>query len=298
MNNVLKYIVCTVFCALFFMSGSAYGDGKFTLHYIHFETGQLLVAIPPGNTVSPTEHFALSGRSGNFIVYIFPFEILETTFWSQPMKREVLERAVTGSLAFRVVLDEHTRNILRMEGKRVARSLDVERRKRRMSSLIQELDEGAESREVLRGKLTSLRKRELELEEELLRVERHNERRIHALGRNIETRKWDLAEQKDERRELQERRRVISRDPEREGEAEAITKRIRNISKYINNIRRNLARLRERRRRLGFEADEAFRRLEGVTLDIRSVEIELMDMEVRMERLGREIEGLAGEERS
>lgn len=246
----------------------------------------LTVSVPLGsdNGVTPASDFQVA--ADGLAVAIYPDEIFEKRFWSQPLSRDAYDRIRPGMPVRRVSLDNAAHVRIRVEGEARKAAYREKWEAAKREAARHESDE-------LRRKKASLEERRDALDGRIAEAEKaladEDERQDWLAGseeRDIDRSLQNIQDDADRRDELQEQRNALAgRSPYPRSEINRLTAEIRRLNDRIASERENIRNSRDRKR----SARNAFlaRRKEWQNLvsDRKALDVEIRALDRRIREL-------------
>lgn len=284
-----------VLCIFFLTRVAVIAGMKYYVDLKNDESRQVLVIVPGGEAVTGDDDFAVIGKAGAVIAPVYPFEMQKGRFWSQPLSLEVFTSIPMGAPVSRSPLSAEEHREVRHEGSVQWGIVKRGKTNDRLFRLRDALSKKREAEERSITRLDSLEEAELAAERDLIRIEEVNERRILSIEEDIDDLFREIFDLEDDREELfQVRERLAMVEPRPEAEIQKVSDNIARVSRSVKNKRRDVVRLRERRRRLKSEIRRAERKLRDISADVVAAKRELRNVEIEVESL---IAELADQER-
>lgn len=246
----------------------------------------MAVSVPVGsdNGVTPASDFL--AVADDVAVAIYPNEIFEKRFWSQPLSREAYDRIRTGMPVRRVTLDNAAHVRIRAEGEaRKAEYLEKweaakrEAARRESDELRQKKASLEERRDALEGRIAEAEKALTEEEERQEWLTGSEEGDIDRSLRNIQ----DYADRRDE---LQEQRNALSgQSPYPRDEINRLTAEVRRLNDLIASQRDKIRTSRDRKRsaRTSFLARR--KDWQNLVIDRKALDAEIRTLDRRIREL-------------
>ncbi len=246
----------------------------------------MTVSVPVGadNGVTPASDFR--ANAGGTAVALYPNEIDEKRFWSQPLAPEAYERIPTGTPVRRVVLDNAAHVKVRVEG---------ETRKAAYRQKWEAAKREAERREAddLRRKKAGIEERREALDLQIAETEKalaEEEGRLDWLTgseeQDVDRALQNIQDYADRRDELQEQRNALSgQSPYPRGEIGRLTAEIRQLNDRIASERATIRTSRERKRsaRTSFMARR--KEWQNLVSDRKALDVEARALDRRIREL-------------
>lgn len=209
----------------------------------------MAVSVPAGsdNGVTPASDF--QAVADGVAVAIYPDEIFEKRFWSQPLSREAYDGVRTGTPVRHVTLDNAAHIRIRAEGEaRKAEYLERWEAARREAAR-RESDELRRKKAGLEERRDALDGRIAEAENALADEEERQDWLAGSEERAIDRSLGNIQDYADRRDELQEQRNALSgQSPYPRGEINRLTAEIRRLNDLIASERDNIRTSRDRKR--------------------------------------------------
>lgn len=248
--------------------------------------GSMAVSVPVGTDNGVTQASDFQADVDGQAVAIYPNEVFEKRFWSQPLSQEAYDRIRTGTPVRRVTLDDAAHVRVRVEGEARKAEYREKWETAKREGARRETDE-------LRGKKARLEARRDDVEVRIAEAEKaladeegrmdwltdSEERDIDRSLRNIE----DYADRRDE---LQEERNALSgKSPYPRNEIDRLTSEIRRLNDRIASERDTIRVSRDRRRsaRTSFMARK--KEWQNLVADRKALDVEIRAVDRRIREL-------------
>lgn len=249
----------------------------------------MAVAVPLGtdNGVDRESDFQVTGD--NVSVTIYPQELYDNRFWSQPLSEEAYVRVRAGMSVRPVTLDKVAHAKVRVEGKARLAELRAKQEEARRQVNRKKIEDLKEKRERLLDRRFALDDRIAAAEKELADEEGRLDWLASSADTGIDRSLQAIQDLADKRDELQAQRDAISRQsPSARGEIGRLTAEIKRLSDRISSERENIRIQRDRKRsaRSSFlSVRQDWQKLvadrNAVTNEIRSIDQKIKDLSAR-----------------
>jgi len=205
------------------------------------------VSVPLGtdNGVTRDSDFQVAADNGTVLIY--PVEIFENRFWSQPLSDEDYARIRTGMGVRPAALDKAAHARVRAEGKARKAELRARQEEARRQADRKKIDELKESRERLLDKRDALEDRIASAEKELADEEGRMNWLFDSEDSSIERSLQNIQDMADKRDELQSQRDALPRSSSR-GEGARISAEIKRLNDRIGFERDGIRLAQDRKR--------------------------------------------------
>lgn len=251
--------------------------------------GSMAVSVPVGtdNGVTPASDFQadVDGRP----VAIYPAEIFERRFWSQPLSQEAYDRVRTGTPVRRVTLDNAAHVKARVDGEARKAEYREKWEAAKREGARRETDELRRKKSGLEERRDDLDIRLSEAEKALADEEGRMDWLTDSEERDIDRSLRSIEDYADRRDELQEQRNALSgQSPYPRDEVNRLTSEIRRLNDRIASERDTIRTSRDRRRsaRTTFMARK--KEWQNLVADRKVLDVEIRAVDRRI----RELSGL------
>jgi len=246
----------------------------------------MTVSVPLGsdNGVTPASDF--QAVADGLAVAIYPNEIFEKRFWSQPLSQDAYDRIRSGMPVRRVSLDNAAHVRIRVEGETRKAAYREKWDAARREAARRESDELRRKKTGLEERRDALDGRIAEAENALADEDARQDWLAGSEERDIDRSLQNIQDDADRRDELQEQRNALAgRSPYPRGEINRLTAEIRRLNDRIASERENIRTSRDRKR----SARNAFhaRRKEWQNLvsDRKALDVEIRALDRRIREL-------------
>jgi len=246
----------------------------------------MTVSIPAGadNGVTPASDF--EAGAGGSAVALYPDELFDKRFWSQPLSREEYDRLGTGTPVRRVTLDNAAHIRVRVQGKERKAAYRARWEAARREAARRESDD-------LRRKLAGLEERRDALDVRIAEAEKalaDEEGRLDWLAgseeRDIDRALQSIQDDADRRDELQEQRNALAgQSPYPRGEIARLSAEIRQLNDRIASERANLRVSRDRKRSARTSFLAARKEWQNLVADRKALDAEIRGLDRKVREL-------------
>lgn len=205
------------------------------------------VSVPLGTDNGVTRDSDFEVAADNASVLIYPLEIFEKRFWSQPLSEEDYARIRTGMKVRRVVLEREKHTGIRAEGKARRDELRARREEARRQADRKTIEDLKEKRDRLADRRDLLEDRIAAAEGNLADEEGRMNWLIDSEDSGIERSLQTIQDLADRRDELQAQRDALARSSPR-GEATRLSAEIKRLNERISFERESIRVAQDRKR--------------------------------------------------
>jgi len=205
------------------------------------------VSVPLGtdNGVTRDSDFQVAADNGTVLIY--PVEIFENRFWSQPLSNEDYARIRTGMEVRPAALDKAAHARVRAEGQARRAELRARQEEARRQADRKKIEELKESRERLLDRRDALEDRIAAAEKDLADEEGRMNWLFDSEDSSIERSLQNIQEMADKRDELQSQRDALPRSSSR-GDGGRISAEIKRLNDRISSERDGIRIAKDRKR--------------------------------------------------
>lgn len=210
----------------------------------------MAVSVPRGTAdgVTPSSTFRVT-LADNQSLLLYPSELFDRRFWSQPLSEEEFAAVREGMEAVAVDLDPAERSRLRARGEARKQEIRSKREAAKREGVRQELEERRRARLRLEDRRDLLENRIAEAETALAEEEGRIDWLTDSEDRDIDRSLEEIGKMADQRDELQEQRNILaSRVPYPRDEIERLTREIGRLNDRIASERGRIRTSRDRKR--------------------------------------------------
>jgi len=236
----------------------------------------IYVSIGKDDGVTMDDNYSVSASNGKVITNIYPFELFEDGFWSQPLEREVFDRLETGMTVEPVDLSEKDSASIRTKG----RAWFQRRIRERLDALSEEL-------ETVEIKAKDLEKKYSDLDDDFTKIKdklgaklpRRVEEKFEEFIDNLNA----LEELRLKRNDLETQRSYLFEEEEVSlSEFDLLTKKINKFDEKIDkrrealtNAHTELQRLLERYKMPASKWEKPFETFDGLREELKTLKKEI-----------------------
>jgi predicted nucleic acid-binding Zn-ribbon protein len=244
------------------------------------------VSVPLGtdNGITRESDFEVAGEGG--AVALYPAELYERRFWSQPLSPEAYARVGTGTAVRPVPLDKVAHARVRSEGSARQEELKRQLAEARRQVARRKIEDLKARRELLLERRDGLEERVAAVERDLIDEEGRADWLMSSCDQDIDRALQAIADLGDERDELQGQRDALSRQqPYPRREIDRIGREIRRLNDRMDSERGAVRKARDRKRtaRQGYlslktDWQKLVAERNGVSAEIRSIDRQIKEL--------------------
>lgn len=279
---VLVVVLATVFATLVSPAWAA-GPPVSKIELKNAESRAVSVPLGSDNGVTKGADFSVTLPDGSAVV-IYPVELYERLFWSQPLSDEAYDRIERGAPVVAVVLSTQDHADVRRKGEATAKDLAAKVAAAKREKARVEAASLREARERLADKRDRLDEKASDLEKSLLDAEGRMEWASDSEDRDIDRALQNIEDHAQRRDELQSQRDAASRKtPYPKSEVDSLTREISRLNDRIARERTDVSTSRDRKREAKAAYLERKRDWKGIVADRDAVEAEIkaLDRKIR-----------------
>ncbi len=246
----------------------------------------MAVSVPVGTDNGVTAASDFVAGAGKTAVAIYPNEVYERRFWSQPLSEEAYDMLRAGTPVRRVDLDNAAHVKVRVEGEARKAAYREKWEAARREAARREMDE-------LRGKKAGIEERRDGLDVRIAETERalaDEEGRLDWVTgseeQDIDRSLQNIQDYADRRDELQEQRNALSgRSPYPREEIDRLTAEIRQLNERIASERASIRGSRDRKRSARTSFLSRRKEWQNLVSDRKALDVELRAIDRRIREL-------------
>jgi hypothetical protein len=250
------------------------------------ESWAVLVDLGTVQGVTADWDFEVLGPDSAVVGIIYPYELYDDHFWSQPMAAGLFERIAVGMAVRRANLDRIVHGQVRREGEARRAAVLAESEKAHKEEVRAELEKLRERRRSLVRQRDDLDDRISAREKEVIGTEGQSGRAELSEEGDVDRSLETLATLSQERDELQSRRAALAdSDPFPKAEVARLSAEIDRLNDRMESERRRIRTARDRRRvsqRSFLSATEDWKRL---LVDLRDLDRQIQTLTLRIQEL-------------
>ncbi len=246
----------------------------------------LSVSVPVGSDNGVAARSDFQAGTGAGAVPLYPDEIFEKRFWSQPLSPEEYERLATGTPVRRVTLDDAAHVGVRVRGEERKAAYRARWEAAKREAMRREIDELRRKRAILEERRDALDVRIAEADKALADEEGRLDWLTGSEDRDMDRALQNIQDDADRRDELQEQRAALSnRSPYPRDEVARLSAEIRKLNDRIASERANVRSSRDRKRSARTSFVAARKEWQNLAADRKALEAEIRGLDRRIREL-------------